>query len=588
MCGVFAYIGSSNNASDIVFDGLKMLEYRGYDSWGIASITEDKILIKKAVGKLQVKPKLFNSTIAIGHNRWATHGEVSEVNAHPHTSTDKLFTIVQNGIVENYLELKKELIENGYKFNTQTDTEVIVKLIEKELNYTDSLHEAIRNTYKKIKGRNTVIVLSSSGDLYAVKNGSPLIIGFSKENEIYIASDTNSLVNKVRDIVALDNMQMFAYVKNEQAIFDVVTGIKLEVKKDKLKLSKENASLGKFKYYMEKEIYDTPSALTKIAKLDDIAITQLAKKINEAKTVYIIGSGTTGIAAAQMAYYLRKITKINAISLIGADCKEYWEMLSSKDLIIALSQSGETADVTEVLEIAKEKKVTIASLVNMQGSMISRMSDIKFMNDAGPEICVMSTKVFTTQIAWGYLIAMATVSKLSEGKQDILSCANIFSEQLKDKYWIENIKKTASKLASSKDIIIFGKGELFNIAKEGMVKIIEGASIHAHAIPAGDLKHYAITLIEPGFTVIGLVSEDSTKEDLISALSQVKARGANITGLALENSELFDNYIKLPDSGKLLSLVAILPLQLLAYYITLYLGHDVDKPRNIAKCVTVK
>jgi len=311
-------------------------------------------------------------------------------------------------------------------------------------------------------------------------------------------------------------------------------------------------------------------------------------QLKKAKDVYTIGSGTAGIAASQIAFYLRVFGKIKAESVIGADIYEYYDLLGKGDLMIVPSQSGETADVLEVLEVAKKKGLKIASYVNMPGSTMSRLSDYPFASHAGPEICVMSTKVFTSQIAWGYLLSKIVQGKAPEGQQNL----KVLSEEM-DKYLntgtnLEAIKSLAKMLAKSKDIFLLGKYQNFNIVKEGMVKIIEGSYIHAHGIPAGDLKHYAITLMEKGVPVIVVISKDIAKDDVLNAVNQVKARGATVIGISPTPSAGFDYHIPVPDTGETSAIMNIIPLQLFAYYLAVELGHNVDKPRNIAKSVTVK
>ena len=339
---------------------------------------------------------------------------------------------------------------------------------------------------------------------------------------------------------------------------------------------------------MLKEINEQPLVITQVAKQDKIAYLEFAKAIKQAKNVYTIGSGTTGIAAAQIAYYLRKFGNINVISLVGADAQEYIPFFSSQDLLIAPSQSGETADVLEVLEVAKQKGIKIASYVNMAGSTMTRMSDYQFMAQAGPEICVMSTKVFVSQISWGYLVAKAVAGKYGEGKHNLEALAKSTESYLRDKKTHTTLKKLATTLKDVDDIFLLGKGQNFQIMREGMVKLIEGTYKHAHAIPAGDLKHYAITLIEKNVPVIVGSSLDESFQDTMNAASEVKARGAYVIGLSSKAHQSFDSFIQIPETGETSAIMQVVPLQLLSYYLTVLLGNNVDKPRNIAKSVTVK
>jgi len=310
--------------------------------------------------------------------------------------------------------------------------------------------------------------------------------------------------------------------------------------------------------------------------------------LEKAKNVYTIGSGTAGIAASQIAFYLRVFAKIKAVAVIGADIYEYFKLFEKGDIMIVPSQSGETADVLEVLEIAKDSGVKIASYVNMPGSTMTRISDFKFMSNAGPEICVMSTKVFTSQIAWGYLLSKVASGKEEEGRENLKFLAMQIDKYLNTQSNHDQIKLLAKKLAKSKDIFLLGKYQNFNIIKEGMVKIIEGSYIHAHGIPAGDLKHYAITLMEKGIPVIVAISEDIAKKDVLNAVNQVKTRKAEVTGISSSPNASFDYHLKVPETQETSAIMNVIALQLLAYYMAVEKGNNVDKPRNIAKSVTVK
>jgi len=593
MCGIFAYIGPENSVKK-VYDGLKRLDYRGYDSWGIGTLKEDKILIEKHAGKinstiLNYKFVILNSNVAIGHTRWATHGAVNDKNAHPHFSTNKDFILAQNGIVENFEELKKILIKKGYMFITDTDTEVIVRLIEENFKKTANLEEASRIAFNALKGRNTIIVLSKNNEVFACRNGSPLVLGISKNGkETYLSSDTLSFSPFVEKVLVIDNGQM-VMCKNKNIILkDIKTGKQNILSFEKNKLEKSIVDKEDFKHFTLKEIHEDPKVIKTLLSIDTKNLKSLADVIKRVKNVYTIGSGTAGASAAQIAFYLRSIAKVQAISLIGAEAKEYLDLFTKDDLIIAPSQSGETADVLEVLEAAKKIGVKIASFVNMQGSMMTRMSDYKFMANAGPEISVVSTKVFVSQISFGYLLAKTVQGKQNEGIKNLTKVSKEAEKLLKDKNFKEKIKTLSKKLSAVKHIFLLGKAQNLQIIKEGMVKIIEGSYVHAHAIPAGDLKHYAITIMEKGIPVIFVISEDDVKNDVLNAVNEVKARGAEIIGIAPKKEENFDHFIQVPDLGEASAIINIIPLQLIAYYMADALENDIDKPRNIAKSVTVK
>lgn len=594
MCGIFGYIGPKN-ASEVILEGLKRLEYRGYDSWGISVLAEEIKVDKKvgAIGDLTQAINLPKSNIGIGHTRWATHGGITEQNAHPHYSSDKSFILAQNGIVENYQLLKSELLRKGYRFETETDTEVIVRLIEDKLNSgshlgsgdTD-LKEVVRQAFLQLKGRNTIILLTKTGEIIAARNGSPLVLGINKE-EIFFSSDTLSFAPKVSKVIVIENGQMVFY-DGKINVFDIKTNKKIPYSEEEIGFVSSKVDKEGYDHFMLKEISESPYVVSQLLNQESTFYNDLAKAILKAKNVYTIGSGTAGIAAAQIAFYLRVYGRINALNLIGADAHEYYDLITKDDLVISPSQSGETADVLEVLEILEKKGVKIASYVNMQGSTMTRMSDYKFLAQAGPEICVMSTKVFTSQIAWGYLLGKVVSGKGLSGLANLKKLAMEMETYLNTGSNHEQIKKIAKILSGKKDIFLLGKYQNFNICKEGMVKIIEGSYIHAHGIPAGDLKHYAITLMEKGVPVIVVVSEDQAKFDVLNAVNEVRVRGAFVLGVCATENDNFDYLIKVPDMGETSAIMNIIPLQLLAYYMAVELGHNVDKPRNIAKSVTVK
>ena len=590
MCGIFGYVGQKRDAAESVMEGLRRLDYRGYDSWGVAVLNGEEINVEKQVGVVSTdRPTLKEATVGIGHTRWATHGKVSVPNAHPHYSTDKSFVLCQNGIVENLGELKKTLTKKGYKFISETDTEVIVRLVEEKRKKVKSLEDAVRLAFKELDGRNTIILLADNGDVIAARNGSPLVLGISKdERELYFSSDVFSFAPHVEKILVLNNGDMTVCRKQTFTVFSIATGRKLRPVWELNKLKNVSVDKRGHTHFMEKEIEEAPFVIRQVVAESDKRYISLAHAAAKARVIYCIGSGTAGAAAAQTAYYLRAFGKLNARELIGAEAHEYLPLIGKGDLLIAPSQSGETADVLEVLEHAKKKGASIASQVNMPGSMMTRMSDYAFMANAGPEICVMSTKIFVSQIAWGYLVSKAVEGKLAQGKKNLLSTARTIEKMLANKKYIGEIRRLARSLSKKEHIFLLGKGQNLQIIKEGMVKIIEGAYVHAHAIAAGDLKHYAITLMEKGVPVVVAISNDDVKADVLNAVHEVKARGAHVVGIAPERHDAFKEYLHVPDTGETSAITTIIPFQLLAYHMAVALGNNVDKPRNIAKSVTVK
>lgn len=595
MCGIFGYKGTSN-ATKKVLDGLKRLEYRGYDSWGIAIHAGSMIHLAKKAGKIvditYSNLGLADSSIAIGHTRWATTGAVSDKNAHPHFSTDHSFALAQNGIVENYSNLKKYLLDKGYQFNTETDTEVIVKLIEEELKSSPTLKEAVRKAFLRLQGRNTIIILNKkTNGILACRNGSPLIVGIDKNTgDTYISSDVLSFSQYVQQIHVMENNQMVE-VNDKPRFFSLVSGQEQFYNLEPLTIESVKIDKDGYDHFMIKEINEAPFVIEQVINQDNEKFERLIKAIKNSGNngnVYTIGSGTAGMAAAQIAYYLRVYGNIMVNNLVGGDARDYFDLFTPQDILIVPSQSGETADVLEVLEVAKSKGAKIACYVNMRGSAMTRISDFVFMSNAGPEICVMSTKIFVSQITWGYLLAKAVVGKIEEGKQNLKVLQDAVRNILQDKDILSKIKTVSLRLSSAKDIFLMGKSQNMQIMNEGMIKLIEGTYKHAHSIPAGDLKHYAITLMEEGVPVLAAISNDNVKSDLLNAVDQVRARGAKVIAIASEPNDLFDIFIQVPDLSETSAIVNVLVLQLLAYYLAVMLGNDVDHPRNIAKCVTVK
>jgi len=590
MCGVFGYTGKQI-ANDLVFQGLKRLEYRGYDSWGIAVNDKQHIQVFKTVGEITDRKelkKLPSVNTAIGHTRWATHGGVTTNNAHPHNSENKFFTLVQNGIVENYSELKKFLEQKGYTFKTQTDTEVIVKLIENEQKSKKPFEACIKSAFRLLKGRNTIVILTKNNDIYAIRNGSPLVIGKSKDG-IYLASDSLSFSPYTNRVILLDDLDFVHISDGEIEITNILTKKKKALKIHVLKNKYVELGKGEYKHYMLKEIVEQQNTIINATQYTKKELKPLVEDIKKAHRIYIVGAGTAGFAAGQIAYYLRNIAGIDAQDVKSYEFKSYLNILQREDMVIAVSQSGETADTIEVLELAKKKRCKIASIVNMLGTTITRMSNHQYFTNAGPEICVASTKVFTSQCSWGYLLAKTIVNEYDQAQEDIATLAKRLGTFLgEDTY--KNIKKIVKKIKGSEHLFVLGKGTNANISLEGALKIKEISYKHIEGFMAGELKHGVIALIEKGTPVFGIISDDQDSKDMISSMEQVKARGALTIGIGDKkyNTDLFDFFIPTPQVNGLSGISNVIAFQLVSYFLSLELGNNIDKPRNLAKSVTVK
>jgi len=587
MCGIYGYIGKANAAEQIL-EGLKRLEYRGYDSWGIAVSDGKKISVLKhtgEIGKADDISELPSTNIGIGHTRWATHGGVTEINAHPHFATDKSFILAQNGIVENYQELKDSLIKKGYKFTSQTDTEVIVHLIE-SLNRGD-LFIAVQKAFRELTGRNTIILLSKEGDrVIAVRNGSPLVIGVGKD-EYFFASDTLSFAHKTNKVIFLKDNEIADFHNGRLQISNVLTDKKVRVSIKSLTHQSSKIDKGGFDHFMLKEIVEQKETISKVLSYTPKELQPLITAIKSAKHVFIVGAGTAGFAAGQIAYYLRTISKIPVIELKSYEYMSYASLFKKGDLIIAVSQSGETADTIEAVDYAKKKGLVVASLVNMLGSTITRISDLPYFTQAGPEICVASTKVFTSQVSFGLLLSYAVVNKYREGYDAISEVTDKLHKYFTSKLF-ENIKNLVKKIFKEEHFFILGKGLNQYIALEGALKVKEISYKHFEGFAAGELKHGVIALVEKGTPVFVILSNDDDYQDMLSAVAQVKARGANVIGISPKNNTLFDNFIPVPNVEKAAPIVNIIPFQLISYFMAVKLKRDPDKPRNLAKSVTVK
>lgn len=593
MCGIFGYVGKGNASKNII-NGLKRLEYRGYDSWGVAIVenTDNGNVIKitkkvGAIGDLTDLNSLPESTIGIGHTRWATHGGVTNANAHPHYSTDSSFVLAQNGIVENYQELKKMLLEKGYEFHSQTDTEVIVRLIEEKQKDNLDLKSAVREAFLELKGRNTIILLSSKDKrIIAVKNGSPLVIGIGKD-EYFFASDTLSFADKTNKVLYMNDFELVEYKNGKINLSNVKTKTQLPL--DYKILDHEAVEIDKdgYEYFMIKEIIEQKYTIREAVQYSEEELSDFLKALREAKTVYTVGAGTANFAASEIAYYLRKYANLIAIELKSYEVDSYKEIFCKDDLILAVSQSGETADTIEALEFAKEKGVTIASVVNMVGSTISRMSQHAFFSRSGPEICVASTKSFTSQIAWGLLIAKSLVGKYSEMKKIVEDISTKLESYFNDDL-LNQVQQIAKMAQTHEHFFVLGRGQNFYISLEAALKVKEISYKHFEGFAGGELKHGVIALLEKGTPVFVIASNDNEQDNMLAVTAEVKSRGAWVIGVGQNNNDLFDNYIQTIDTIDADSLTNIIPFQLLSYYLALELGLNPDKPRNLAKSVTVK
>lgn len=609
MCGIVGYIGDGN-ACDIIINGLKKLEYRGYDSSGIALYKNGKTEVRKYKGRIanleeNIKKESFDSGLGIGHTRWATHGEPSDVNAHPHSNMSNTIAIVHNGIIENYVQLKEWLIkEHGIEFKSETDTEVIAHLID--VFYQGELMDAVYKAVDKMRGAYAIgVVCSAEPDkIVAVRKDSPLIVGLG-EGENFIASDIPALLKHTRNIFLIENDEFVLLTKSSVKIYN---SNREEVKRDVYKVTwdEEAAEKDGYEHFMLKEINEQPKGIfetlnrrvdeTNNINLDGIKITkQDLKKINK---VYIVACGTAYHAGLIGKYAIEKFAKIPVEVDVASEFRYRDPFVDDKTLFIAISQSGETLDTLAALREAKRKGARILSVVNVVGSSVARESDDVFYTWAGPEIAVASTKAYTTQLICMYLIALYMASTKGIIEKDyydkILNELKAMPDKLRELLEkTDLIQEIAEEQFARESVFFIGRGADVGVSLEGSLKLKEISYINSFAIAAGELKHGTIALMEENTFVIALATQDRLFEKMLSNIQEVKARGAYVLGLAKKNNTEIEKQanrvIYIPDTMDEVSpILSVVPLQLLAYYIAALRGCDIDKPKNLAKSVTVE
>ncbi len=610
MCGIVGYIGDKQ-ACGILIDGLTKLEYRGYDSAGVAIYNKNKISVKKYQGRLNIleeklKEKPLAGTIGIGHTRWATHGEPSDKNSHPHSSNDGLISLVHNGIIENYRSLKEELQEKGYVFLSETDTEVIAHLISSE--YENDIFDAVTKAAKKLKGAYALAVICANepDKIIAVRKDSPLIIGLG-EHENFIASDIPAILNYTRDVYLIDNNTFGIVTQNDVKLYNQNKEL---ISKDIFHVTWNADAAGKngYDHYMLKEINEQPNAITDTLrsriseKNNDILLDgfKLSKKeFDKISKIYIVACGTAYYAGCVGKLLIEKYARISVETQIASEFRYNDPIIDENTLFIAISQSGETADTLASMRLAKEKGARVLAISNVVGSSVTREADDVLFTWAGPEIAVASTKAYATQVICMYLAALK-LGKLAGTIKDedftnmLNSCLNL-SQNAADALKNESyVKKIAKKFIDKSDVFFIGRGLDYCLAREGALKMKEISYIHAEAYQAGELKHGPIALIEKGTIVVALCTQKGEMiEKMISNIKEVKARGAYVIAVAQKSSvevaEACDEVLYINDIFNDAAVIpAVILLQLLAYYVSVLKGCDVDKPRNLAKSVTVE
>ena len=613
MCGIVGYIGS-RDATPIILNGLRRLEYRGYDSAGLAVLNGGQLEVRKDAGKLSqlvdlVSKSPINGAPGIGHTRWATHGAPNARNAHPHLGQTKRVVVVQNGIVENFLELKDELSAEGVEFQTDTDTETIVHLVEHHLATGVGLVEAARKTFNQIQGANVVVLMSADEPdkivTARIGNAGGVVLGIG-ENENFIASDTPAIMEHTREVIFLESRQM-AVVTRDTMTIESLDGAKVKPQVHKVSWDPVAAEKGEYRHFMQKEIHEQVRALTDTLagrvdvangkiRLPDLNLTEeLARKIER---IYITACGTAAYAGMVGKYLIEKIARIPVEVVIGSEFRYSDPIVDDKTVVLAISQSGETADTLAAMDEGRRKGATIWSIVNAIGSQAIRVSDGFISMQTGPEIGVASTKAFTAPLVDQYMLAilLADLRGVIDDKTrkalvaDLRLIPDLVGRTLDRE---DDVAAVAHTLKDIRDCLYLGRGINMPIAYEGALKLKEISYIHAEGYPAGEMKHGPIALIDEHMPVLCLAPKDPWHEKMISQIQQAKARDGIVIAVATDGDELVqgmaDHILWVPEAPWMLSpVVTVLPLQMLAYHIAALRGLDVDQPRNLAKSVTVE
>ncbi len=572
MCGIFGYKGEEQ-ASELIHKGLKKLEYRGYDSSGIAVVSNPSVKLEKKEGRVDELDPKFKGKIGIGHTRWATHGGVNDKNAHPHTCDEGKIAVVHNGIIENHQELREEIGE--HKFKSDTDTEVIPHLLKKHIRREENLKEAVEKAVEKLEGAYAFAAVLESGEMIVYRKESPLVIGLG-EKEYFVASDVNPFLEHTREAVFLQDGE-FAIIEEELKLYR--DGKEVEPEVDQIEWDAEEASKAGHNHFMEKEILEQPETVKRAVFQDKSDVEKSVEMIEEADKVYLTACGTASFAADLGAKYLRE-AGIEAYSEQSHEFEYMADQVSEDDLVIAVSQSGETADLLSAL---KKVDAPVLSAVNVVGSTLARNSDHNMYVNAGPEIGVASTKAFTAQLTVLKLLSLTMQKGLEKARDSLLETSEKIDPMLEENR--DEINQIAEYIAEKDDIYFIGRNRGRELAKEASLKLKELSYIHSEAFPGGEFKHGTLSLIEEGVPVFAFLTDD--KSATLSNAIEAGSRGADLVGVGTEKPDNFKHFIEVPEDENR-EILEIIPFQLLAYETSKLRGNDPDKPRNLAKSITVK
>jgi glucosamine--fructose-6-phosphate aminotransferase (isomerizing) len=592
MCGIFGYVGRRQDAAELVLRGLKQLEYRGYDSWGVAVGHGGRVAVDKRIGKIaEAAPRLPDSGIGLGHTRWATHGGVTEPNAHPHLDCTGRLALIHNGIVTNYRELREPLLRAGHRLRSDTDTEVVVHLLEECLaeapDGAEPLVAATMAVFRRLRGLNAIAVLDvRTGRIAAAKNGSPLVLGWSDHGHL-LASDYSALLEHTRRVSFVDDDQVALLDRDRCRLFDARTGDEVAPTIAQVEWEAAATELAGYPDYMTKEIHEQPAMLRRLADGWRGHAQRLASLLDGARDVFVVGCGSAAHAALAAQYLLAQVAG-RRVTVASASEFAYLErFVTDGALVVALSQSGETVDVLDAVRAARRRGARVAALVNVEGSSLWRLADLAVPLGAGPERCVLATKSFTAKLAILLLTACELAGDAAAGVALIHRAADDLERLLGDERR-DLVRQIAERISRHEHLYVIGRGVSYPMALEAALKVKEVSYLHAEGFAGGDLKHGVIALIEPGTPCLVLAPADGTYDDTMAGAMQVKARGAMLIGVSPRPHEAFDVHVPIADVGAASAILAAPPAQLLGYYLALLRGHDPDKPRNLAKSVTVK
>ena len=606
MCGIFGVVLREGKAAPLIRKSLGLLEYRGYDSVGLATLSDGKLEVRKDKGLLKDVDSRLNfesmdGNVGIGHTRWATHGAPSMENAHPHIGCKCEVAVVHNGIIENFLELRKELEGRGHIFRSRTDTEVIPHLIEDHLSEGEDFIEAVRLTAKRLLGSYAIAAISthSPNMIVCVKKESPLVIGLGDSSK-FCSSDVSAFLYLTRQAIFLEEDGLAVLEPERIQLIDFKTGQELEQNVATISWSPEDASKGGYAHFMLKEIHEQPYAVKNALRIQRIYYDLIASKMERAKRIFLIACGTSYHACLAASYLFTRIAGLHTEPVVASEfIDRYGRIIGEETLVFAVSQSGETADTLEAVRYAKGRRAPIVSLTNVMGSTLTRLSDVYIGQNSGPEVSVAATKTFTSQVSIMTRLALVLAErigaisedKLSRLKNNLLQVPEMMEKILLSE---SEVRRIAYKYADRGSFCFLARGINVTTAMEARLKLLELSYIPSLAYPAGESKHGFIAVVEPDYPTIFIAPKDETRQKIVGNIMEMKARGASTIGVIDSTDEelksLLDDYIQMPVTvdGLLTPMLYIIPLQLFAYYVAVKRGRDPDRPRNLAKSVTVE